>query len=344
MPSRPDPRALAPLYVVVGRGAHVESCHRVYAVVADGDGCVTAAHGDGARPIFPRSAVKAIQALLVVESGAADAFGFTPAELALTCASHAGTPLHVETARGMLAKAGLDATALACGAHWPLDETAARDLARGGAEPGSLHNNCSGKHAGFLAVAAHLGYRITGYETPHHPVQERVAAILAEMTGAPITAAARAIDGCSVPTWAVPLERLAVAFARLGSGAGLAPGRAAAAARLRAAVAAHPLLVAGPGRFDTRVMEACGERLFVKIGAEGVLCAAIPAAGVGIAVKAEDGAARAAEVAMASLLLRHLPSPTERERHELDRLRAPGLSNWKGLSVGWIRMEGEPAV
>lgn len=330
-----------PVLVEALRGGIVESFHRGSVAIVDAGGAVHTAWGDIDRPVFPRSAVKLLQALPLVASGAADALGLDDAELALACSSHNGEPLHVRTAASMLAKAGVDAAVLECGAHWPYHDASLKAMAAAGEAPSALHNNCSGKHAGFLAVAAHLGYRIAGYETPHHPVQESVAAILAEMTGAPLTAAQRAIDGCSVPTWAVPLECLAVAFARLGSGAGLAPGRASAAARLRAAVAAHPLLVAGPGRFDTRVMEACGERVFVKIGAEGVLCAAIPAAGIGIAVKAEDGAARAAEVAMASLLRRHLPSPTERERHELDRLRAPGLSNWKGLAVGWIRMEGE---
>ena len=328
--------ASAPLVVAAIRGKHEESTHLVHAMVARDDGTLVAAHGDPGRRTFPRSAVKAIQALVLVESGAADAFGFTPAELALACSSHSGTPLHVDTARSMLAKAGLDAGALECGTHWPIDEPSARQLARDGGAPCPLHNNCSGKHAGFLAAARHLGIPTGGYVAADHPLQERVTGTLSDLVGCRLSAADRATDGCSIPTHAVPLARLAVAFARVGTGSGLPADRAGALARLRAAAASHPRLIAGPGRFDTRVMEACGERVFVKSGAEGVLCAALPDAGIGIAVKAEDGAHRAAEVAMADLLLRHLPSPSAEERTSLGDLHAPALSNWNGAMVGFL--------
>ncbi len=328
--------ATRPLEVVVHRGALEESCHRVHAVVAAADGGLVAAHGVAGRPTFARSAVKAIQALALVETGAADRFGFGPDHLALACSSHSGTPLHVATAAAMLAAAGLDEAALACGAHWPLHDPSARELARGSATPTALHNNCSGKHAGFLAVARHLGLPVAGYETPDHPVQQRVATALADLTGVALAATDRAIDGCSVPTFAVPLDRLAVAFARLGTGEGLSADRAGAAARLRAAVAAHPLLVAGPGRFDTRVIEAWGGRVFVKSGAEGVLCAALPEAGLGIAVKAEDGAQRASEVALASLLRAHLPGLSSADHALLADLAAPTVSNWRGIVTGGL--------
>lgn len=328
-----------PLIVAAIRGKHGESTHLVHSVVARDDGSVVAAHGDPARKTFPRSAVKAIQALVLVESGAADRFGFTPADLALACSSHTGSPLHADTARAMLAKAGLDEHALECGTHWPGDEAAARALARDGGEPCPLHNNCSGKHAGFLAAARHMGVPTAGYVAPDHPLQQRVTRALAEVTGSRFTDADRATDGCSIPTWLVPLSHLATAFARIGTGAGLAPGRGDAFARLRSAVAAHPLHLAGPGRFDTRVTEVCRQRVFLKSGAEGVLCAAIPEAGIGIAIKAEDGAHRAAEVAMAEMLLRHLPSCTAEERSLLDDLHAPALKNWNGTRVGFLAMQ-----
>ena len=342
MPTRPMSAAMIParppLVVGVVRGKREESTHQIHAVIARDDGSLVAWHGDPQRQTFPRSAVKAIQALALLESDAADRFGFTPAELALACSSHAGTPLHVETARSMLHKAGLEPEALECGAHWPLEEASARALARVADEPSPLHNNCSGKHAGFLSVARHLGLDTTGYVAPDHPVQKRVTATLAEVCGVRLSAANRATDGCSIPTYAVPLASLAAGFARIGTGASLSAGRQASFERLRQAVADNPLLIAGPGRFDSRVAATCGARVFLKSGAEGVLCAAIPEAGLGIALKAEDGALRGSEVAMAELLLKMLPAPTAEERALLNELRLPQLKNWQGKQVGFLGM------
>ena len=337
-PSATAISARSPLVVGVVRGKREESTHRIHAVIARDDGSLVAWHGDPQRPTFPRSAVKAIQALALLESGAADRFGFTPAELALACSSHAGTPLHVETARSMLDKAGLEPGSLECGAHWPLEEASARALARVADEPSPLHNNCSGKHAGFLAVARHLGLDTTGYVAPDHPVQRHVTAALAEVCGVPLSAANRAIDGCSIPTYAIPLANLATGFARIGTGTSLSAGRQAASLRLRQAVADNPLLIAGPGRFDSRVTATCGPRVFLKSGAEGVLCAAIPQAGLGIALKVEDGALRGSEGAMAELLLKMLPAPTAEERALLDELRLPPMKNWQGTNVGFLGM------
>jgi L-asparaginase II len=343
MRSHPMPAAAVqgrpPLEVGVIRGKETESTHAIHAVIGRDDGSLVAWHGDPQRPTFPRSAVKSIQALSLLESGAADRFGFTPAELALACSSHSGTPLHVETARNMLTKAGLDPGALECGAHWPLDESSARALARSGAEPSALHNNCSGKHAGFLAVARHLGLDPTGYVGPDHPVQRLVTATLAEVLGVPLSARNRGTDGCSIPTYAVPLASLATAFARIGTGGQLSTSRHAACERLRRAVADHPLLIAGAGRFDTRVTAGCGRRVFLKSGAEGVLAAAVPEAGLGIALKTEDGSLRASEVAMAALLIEFLPAPTADERDLLSDLRVPPLKNWRGETVGWLAMK-----
>lgn len=323
------------------RGKQTESSHRIHAVIGRDDGSLVAWYGDPQRPTFPRSAVKSIQAIALLESGAADRFGFTPAELALACSSHSGTPLHVETARNMLAKAGLEPGALECGAHWPLEEASARALARSGAEPSALHNNCSGKHAGFLAVARHLGLDPTGYVAPDHRVQRLVTATLAEVFGMPLSAANRGTDGCSIPTYAVPLASLATAFARIGTGGQLSTSKHVACERLRRAVADHPLLVAGAGRFDTRVTVGFGTRIFLKSGAEGVLGAAIPEAGLGIALKTEDGSPRASEVAMAALLLAYLPAPTADERALLDDLRTPPVNNWRGQTVGGLAMHAE---
>jgi len=235
----------------------------------------------------------------------------------------------------MLAAARLDSSALACGIHWPSHAASAQGLARSGASASALHNNCSGKHAGFLCAACALAVDPRGYTEPGHPVQRAVKAVLENLAGIPIPDAHRAVDGCSVPTWALPLSALARGFARFGSGQGMAPERAKAAQRLRAACAAKPWHIAGTGRFCTRVMEHFGDRVFVKTGAEGVFCGAIPGAGLGVAIKVDDGAARASEVAMAGVIARFVLLDDE-DRAALDRLLRPALRNWNGIEVGAI--------
>jgi L-asparaginase II len=284
--------------------------------------------------VFPRSAVKALQALPLVESGAADRL--TDEELALACASHSGEPEHVATAQRILARAGLDAAALRCGAHSPIHQPSAAALYRAGQAPSALHNNCSGKHAGFLCLACALKADPRRYLDPGQPVQREVKATIESMSGYTIADDQFAVDGCSAPTWAVPLKNLALAFARLGAGAGLASGRARAASRLRAACAAHPWHVAGTGRFCTEIMRLFGRRVFVKTGAEGVFCASFPEQGIGLALKCDDGGTRAAEVAMAALIARLVPM-NEADRASLERFMRPTLRNWNGIEVGAIR-------
>src|SRR5580765_7170004 len=194
-----------PVLVEVLRGAIVESAHRGAVSVFDGDGKPVVEIGDTTRPVFPRSAVKAIQALPLVETGAADAYGFGDRELALACASHSGEPAHVELAQAMLAKDGLDKSALECGAHWPSSHDATIALARAGNSPNPLHNNCSGKHSGFLCTCVHSGIAHRGYVQAGHAFQEMVRDTMQAVTGAAHDADDRAIDGCSIPTYAVPL-------------------------------------------------------------------------------------------------------------------------------------------
>ncbi|MDJ1159431.1 asparaginase [Chelatococcus sp. SYSU_G07232] len=325
-----------PVLVEVTRGALVESRHRGTVAVVDADGGLVLALGDVEQRVFPRSAVKAIQALPLVETGAADRYGITEEEIALACASHSGEPRHAETAARMLTKLGRDFACLECGAHWPMGAEASQALARSGATPTALHNNCSGKHAGFICVACALDVDPSGYVEPAHAVQREVRAAMEALTGAAHGEDVRGTDGCSIPTYAVPLRALALAFARFGSGRGLAPARAAAAARIRAAVAAHPFMVAGTGRFDTLLMEALGTRAFVKVGAEGVYCASLPELGLGIALKCDDGAGRAAEVVMAALTARFLPLSGE-EGAVVESLARPQLNNWNGRHVGGLR-------
>lgn len=323
-----------PVLVEVVRGALTESRHRGAVAVVDAEGAAVLALGDVARPVYPRSAVKPLQALPLIESGAADRFGAE--ELALACASHGGEPAHVAVAERMLARAGLDVGALECGAHWPSHQASAQALARAGGAASALHNNCSGKHAGFLCVACVMGVDHHGYGKAAHPVQREVRAAIESLTGVGLSADTCGIDGCSIPTFAVPLDRLAQAFARFGTGRGLAPARAKAAARLRAACTAQPYFVAGTGRFCTEIMKLFGARVLVKTGAEGVFCGALPEQGIGIALKCDDGATRAAEVAMATMIEKFLPM-SEEERAALARFVRPTLRNWNGTEVGGLR-------
>jgi L-asparaginase II len=332
-----------PVLVEVHRGNAVESEHRGALAVVDADGGVLLALGDTQRPIFPRSAVKVLQALPLVASGAAEALQLTDEELALACASHNGEPAHVATAAGMLAKAGLDLRALECGAHWPYREAFQREMASRGETPSALHNNCSGKHAGFLCLACRMaGGRplfdyARGYVKAEHPVMREVTQALQTTSDWDLSTAPQGIDGCSIPTFGIPLQHLARAFARVGTGVGLSDGHARAARRLREAVAKAPFMVGGTDRFDTRVMQRLGERVFCKVGAEGVYCAALPGRGLGVAVKIDDGNnARAAEVVMAALIEAYVTL----DDGEADWVRALSdvcLRNWNGIAVGALR-------
>jgi L-asparaginase II len=321
------------------RGPAVESRHRGALAVVDDLGSTVLALGDVGAAVYPRSAVKALQALPLIESGAADRLGLSDEEIALACASHSGSAAHVAVAQRMLAKAGLEPAALECGAHWPGGAAEFRELAASGVAPSALHNNCSGKHAGFLCLACAMRADPRGYVGVDHPVQRMVRAAIEEMTGVAVDAAHCGTDGCSIPTYRSPLHALARAFARFGTGTGLAPSRAEAARRIRAAVAAHPTMVAGLDRFDTRVMTVLGERVFCKVGAEGVYCAAFPQQGLGVALKIDDGAARAAEVALGAMIRRFVPMDAG-EAAALAPVFLPPQRNWNGIPTGELRPAG----
>ncbi|GLQ81936.1 asparaginase [Mesorhizobium huakuii] len=325
-----------PVLVEVLRGAIVESAHRGAVAVFDADGKAVLEIGDTSKPVFPRSAVKAIQALPLVETGAADAYGFGNRELALACASHSGEPEHVELARSMLAKAGLDGSALECGAHWPSNHGAELALARAGGSPNALHNNCSGKHSGFLCTCVHSGIAHDGYVKAGHALQEMVRDAMQSVTGAVHGADERATDGCSIPTYAVPLKSFALGFARMATQNGFGPERTKAAKRLLAACMAEPFFVAGTGREDVALMEAAPGRIFTKGGAEGVHCAAIPELGLGIALKCDDGAHRASEAMVAAVLARLLRADEALAAKLIELANAP-IQSRIGAKVGSLR-------
>lgn len=325
-----------PVLVEVTRGTLVESRHRGSAVVVDIAGKVAARWGDQSARIYPRSAVKPLQAIPLVESGAADAAGLGDEEIAVACASHGGEPRHTGIVAAWLERIGLAVGDLECGAHWPSHEESAHALAAKGEPPTALHNNCSGKHTGFLGTARHRGEATRGYVRFDHPVQQRLLGTLEAMCGLELGDAPRGIDGCAIPTIAVPLENLAFAMARFGAPDDLPAERAAACRRIAAAIAAEPFMIAGSGRYCTEIVAATGGRAIVKTGAEGVFCAALPEYGLGVALKCDDGAGRAAEVMM-SAVLRHVGVIDEALEAKLaTRLTIP-VTNRSGAHVGDVR-------
>lgn len=328
-----------PVLVEVLRGDVVESRHRGSIVVIDHAGRKMLALGEASAPVYPRSAIKLLQAIPLVTTGAIAEFGFGQRELALACSSHNGEPRHTELANAMLMRTGLDVSALECGAHVPSLDKAARELLLTGARPSPLHNNCSGKHAGMLAVARHIGEPTQGYVRPGHPVQLRIASVLEELTGCQPSADVCAVDGCSVPTWALPLDSWALAFARIADQAAGGSELLAGGRKLMAACMAEPAYVAGERRFCTDVMEAMAGSAFVKTGAEGVFCAALPGKGIGIALKIDDGATRASEAAMAGVLAALVDGHAEM----LTRWSRKPVRNVAGAQVGEVRLRADLA-
>ena len=318
-----------PIIAEVTRGGIVESRHRGSFAVCDAAGQIAASSGEVAPLVFPRSAFKAFQCLPLIESGAAEHFGFTDEEIALCCGSHNGEPEHVRVAASMLAKAGNVEAQYECGSHWPHERKDVIDLARKGEEPRAIHNNCSGKHAGMLALAKHLGIAATDYVKQEHPVQQAVAEVIARFCDVDVAAAPVGIDGCSVPTWAFPLRNMALGFARLA-----APD-CAAGQRIIRAVRAHPVMIEGSQGFDSLIMAAV-PRLFLKYGAEAVYCGAIPHAGLGFALKVDDGGKRAAQVAAAKLAA-SLDVWADEERTTLANFAHVTLKNWVGIEVGEVK-------
>lgn len=325
------------------RGGLVESAHAGAVAVAEAGGRLIASVGDPRAVVFMRSAAKPFQTLPLLESGAADAFGVTPRELALTCASHRGLDLHVDVLRGLQAKTGVGESDLRCGAH-PLDDPeTVRRLILAGETPTPNRHNCSGKHTGMLAQARHRGLPLAGYLDPDGPVQQAILLAVAEMCGLEPAEVVVGIDGCSAPNFAVPLVNVAAAFARLADPAGQPAARAAALRRVFAAMTAHPEMVRGPGGYDTELMRAGGGRIASKGGAEGYQAIALaPGAlgpgspALGIALKIADGAGRAVALA-ATETLRQLGalSPAALEALAAQGLAAPyPLRNWRGLAVG----------
>lgn len=288
-----------PVLVELTRGDLVESIHRGAIAIA-GTSSLRHAIGDVETPVYPRSSLKPIQALPLIESGAAEAFGLGDEEIALACASHSGEPMHTERVAAWLARLDLTEADLACGPHPVRYEPAWQDMIRKGEKPTRLHNNCSGKHTGFLTVARHWDIATKGYEHVDHPVQQAVAAVLRELSG--LHDLPWGVDGCTAPNFALPLAAFARTLAFFADPTALAPPRRAAVERIVRAMISHPELVSGTGRTCAILMRAAKGRAAVKAGAEGFYAGIVPALGLGIAIKIDDGAGRAAETAIAFAL------------------------------------------
>jgi L-asparaginase II len=322
------------LIVEVTRGALVESVHDVSACVTDASGEIVFATGDVERPVFLRSTAKPFIAAAVVASGAAERFAFDDRELAAIAASHNGESFHVDAVRGILAKIGLDVAALACGAHAPAYEPAAIALAARGERPTALHNNCSGKHAGILAMCVHRGFDVATYLEAGHPAQVRILDFCARLGGVDAASLPLAVDGCGIPVYAMSLRRAATSFARFASAAATEDGRACA--RVAAAIRAEPRYLAGTGRFDTALAATTAGRIVGKAGAEGVHGDAAFALGLGLAVKVADGARRAAAPAVVAVLDR-VGALEPGEREALGEFASPTIHNVAGAAVGSMR-------
>lgn len=319
-----------PVLVEITRGMVVESVHRGAIAIARADGAKLFSLGDVDVPVYPRSSLKPIQALPLLESGAADAFALSDEEIALACASHSGEPMHTSRVAAWLKKIGCTENDLACGAQAVRYEPVWADMVRHGYRPTRIHNNCSGKHTGFLTVARHWDVATEGYEQHDHPVQRAVARALAELSGIE-TELPWGVDGCAAPNFALPLAAFAQGLAKLADPSELAENRAKAARHIVRAMVAHPELVAGTGRSDTMLMRAAAGRAATKAGAEGFYAAIIPEAGLGIAIKIDDGTGRGAETAMAAILDKLGLLGDDRAAREL--VRAPVL-NTRNTTVG----------
>ncbi|MCL6625829.1 asparaginase [Alicyclobacillus shizuokensis] len=326
---------MSQVLVEVWRGPLIESVHRGDLAVVDVRGELLYAYGHATRVTYARSAAKPLQLVPLLETGAAAAYGLSDQEIAVCCASHNGEDSHVETVRGLLRRAGIPESCLRCGVHPPYYAPAYEGVLRDGGDVLPIHNNCSGKHAGMLLLAQHLGADLDTYLDPDHPVQKKVLQAVSELTEVAADEIVVGTDGCGLPVFGLPLRNLALAYARLGQPDGLSPGRRAALARIRDAMMNHPHFVAGTDRFCTRLMEAAPGSVVAKVGAEGVYCVALPELGWGLALKIDDGNSRAAYPTVVEALaqMQALPSSAVSELAEFHR---PMLTNHQGKVVGQV--------
>ncbi len=332
--------------VEVKRGGITESRHRGHIVGVEPDGNIVASLGAPETVTYLRSSAKPHQAIPLVASGAADRFGFDERELALACASHSGEPIHTEVAASMLKKIGLGPEALKCGVHEPFSPEVARQLREKGEQPNVLQNNCSGKHAGMLALALHLDAAVETYDEPSNPVQLAIGKTISEFAGIPIEDIAVGVDGCGVPVFGITVKAMALMYARLVSTPAEFDAKTRnACARIVAAMTTHPELIGGTSdRLDTEIMRAASGRLVSKVGAEGVYTVGIlPCAdwprGLGLALKIEDGDDHRARPTVVIESLRQLGILADESLEAVARYAFFPVRNRRGDVVGEVTAE-----
>jgi L-asparaginase II len=334
--------------VEVTRGGITESRHRGHVVAVDPDGTIAAHLGAPETVTYLRSSAKPHQTIPLVASGAADRFGFNEKEIALACASHSGEPMHTEVAASMLKKIGLGPEALKCGIHEPFSQEVARRLREKAEEPGVLQNNCSGKHAGMLALALHLGASTETYDEPTNPVQLAIGKTISRFSGIPIENIAVGTDGCGVPVFGITVKAMALMYARL-----VAPPvefdekTRSACARIVSAMTTYPELVGGSSdRLDTEIMRAAKGRLVSKVGAEGVYTVGVLPCedwprGLGLALKIEDGDDHRARPTVVIESLRQLGILAHQSLEAVSRYAFFPVRNRRGDVVGEVSPEFE---
>jgi L-asparaginase II len=319
--------------VTVSRGSHTESVHQGHIAIVDYKDNLVYSYGNPNHFTFIRSTAKPLQAIAVVESGATE--HFSSAEIALLCASHSGEMKHVELVQTILQKLQLPISALQCGVHEPFHKHSKELLLRQNEKPTALHNNCSGKHVGMLALAVHLHHPWQLYTDIDHPIQQCLLKTISEMSVTPMSEIEIGIDGCSVPVYGMSIRKLALAYARLGQPIQLSQTRSKACLRILGCLRKHPYYIAGSNRFDTQLIEATNGAIIGKMGAEGVFALTIPAKGWGIAIKVADGAERALYPTVIETLAQlNLLDP--QSLTALSSFHKPSIMNWQGAKVGSI--------
>jgi L-asparaginase II len=324
------------LLVEVTRNDTVESRHFGAAAVCDIKGNVVESWGDIESLVFPRSALKPMLAIHLIESGASDQYALSDAELSLACSSHQGEQIHQNLVESWLSRLGLTENHLACGAVLPEHTESAHQLLASGQHGCRIHHNCSGKHTGFLTTALHLNMPLDNYHLVEHPLQQLSLDILSDLADIDIRQYPMGIDGCGLPAPTMPLLQLAHAMARFAKPVDLSGERAQAIYRLHKAITNEPLYVAGKGTVVSELNEVTKGAVLAKTGAEGILTAALPERGLGIALKITDGSARARSVAFLAIL-DHLGALSDEEKHKLQAHILPTIVNSIGLAVGEIR-------
>jgi len=322
-----------PILAINFRGRRIENIHRGAFCVLEGDGRAIFSVGDINRAVFPRSSIKAVQALALFKSGAVEKFSLNNKDIAIACSSHDGDKQHVEAVQVFLDKIGCLIDDLECGEQVPVGRAARNEYFALKKPASAIFNNCSGKHAGMLAVAKALGVEIKGYSKARHAVQKLVKICIEEVIGQKLSDEKCGVDGCSIPTYAAPLTAFALGFARMASGVGLSVETQRDSEIIFNASVANPYLIRGENKLDSDLMAAFNGRLMLKIGADGVFCGALLDKKLGFSLKIDDGDIKAAEVAIANIIL-SIAKPSEKEKQALLRYCSNELKNWRKIKTG----------